>query len=107
MLVVDLNCKDAKGAIVMMFEFGRDWPLWGLVLIVLEMIAFSGSIVWAVHALVAGVSRQHAHVQGVEGSRLVLDQRLATGDIDPDDYLQLRDLMASDAATPVSAGGGR
>ena len=106
MLVVDLNCDDAKGA-SMMHEIGLNWPLWGFLLILLETIAFLGSIVWAVYALVDGVSRQHARGQTVEGSRLDLDQRLATGDIDPDDYLRLRDLMASDTAALVSAGGER
>lgn len=90
----------------MMFEFGRDWPLWGLLLIWLEMIALSESIVWAVYALVAGVSRQHGHDQRVMESLPVLDQPLVRGGDDLKGYLRLRDSMANEA-TSVSGGGGR
>lgn len=84
--------------VVMMFGYGYrgGWPVWEIALMWIVMIAFVGLLAWGIYAL-AGGSRQRSNELG-EGARdpaRILDERLARGEIDTDEYAQLREALAS------------
>lgn len=94
----------------MMFEYGNGWPFWQVALMVVGMIAFWGLLIWGVYAVATGVSRKPADDQldrsrdrGSE-ARHILDQRLAKGEIDTDEYRRVRDLIGEDQRVPVGTG---
>ena len=85
----------------MMFWYGNaGWPFWEVALMWVGMIAFWGLLIWAVYALVTGVTRRPSSGAGGEEHRgddavRILDGRLARGEIDTDEYRRLRDVLAS------------
>ena len=94
----------------MMFGYGGGWPAWELALMWVGMIAFVGVLVWAVCALVVNATRKPGRDRDTQpGSALgILDERLARGEIDAEEYRQLRDLIGSGRNdSPSGAGGAR
>lgn len=85
----------------MMYWYGFGWPwavgMWG------GMVLFWGLIALAIYAVVRLAT--HPAGAGDGHARRVLDERLARGEIDVDEYRRLRDLMSSGGADR-SAGGG-
>jgi putative membrane protein len=97
----------------MMWYSGSGVEWWGWLLMSLGMVAFWGVVIWTVWYFVAGVTRStHKAVRPADG-KAILDERLARGEIDDDEYRRLRDLIrgdevrASDRQTPVAVGGRR
>jgi putative membrane protein len=88
----------------MMFEYGGSWSGWGLALMWLAMVAFWGVIIWAVYLVVAGTSRHRTGGEN-DNPQLILDRRLAKGEIDEDEYRRARDLLDSSRRTLVGGGG--
>ena len=85
---------------MMMFWYGGGWAWWQSGLMWIGMIAFWGLLIWAIYALVAGATRRtglglREREPGDDDARRILDQRLARGEIDTDQYRQLRDALAS------------
>lgn len=72
-----------------------DSPGWGGWLVMsLGMVAFWTLVVVAVVALVRGLSDdRNVHASGAAGARQLLDERLARGEIDAEDYKVRRDLL--------------
>ncbi len=92
----------------MMFWNGGGWPFWEVALMWAGMIAFWGLLIWAVYALITNATRRPDPEHRGEDARRILDERLARGEIDTEDYQRLRDLIASDIHhAPTGAGGGR
>ena len=96
----------------MMFGYGAGWPFWEVALMWVGMIAFWGLLIWAVHALVITATRRPGPRTRDEeqrgGARRILDERLARGEIDTDEYRRLRDVLASgDNRSPAGSGSGR
>ena len=97
----------------MMFWNGGGWPFWEVALMWVGMIAFWGLLIWAVYALITMATRrpgagardeEHAD----DPARRILDERLARGEIDTDEYRRLRDALASgDDRSPAGRGSGR
>ncbi|MHB1486510.1 MAG: SHOCT domain-containing protein [Acidimicrobiales bacterium] len=85
----------------MMFWYGGHWPFWEIGLTWVGMIAFWGLIVWAIYALVTSTTRRPGERQ-VDEARLILDRRLAAGEIDADEYRRLRDLIDHRTQLPAS-----
>ena len=85
----------------MMFWYGNaGWPFWEVALMWVGMIAFWGLLIWAVYVLVTGATRRPNSGAGGEEHRgddalRILDERLARGEIDTDEYRRLRDVLAS------------
>jgi putative membrane protein len=77
------------------------------------MIAFWGLLIWAIYALITSATRRPgAAAPGDEHSgdqaRRILDERLARGEIDTDEYRRLRDALASgDDRSPAGSESGR
>ena len=88
----------------MMFEYGGNWSGWDLALMWLAMVAFWGVIIWAVYLIIAGVSRKRTD-GGIDDSQLILDRRLAKGEIDEDEYRRTRDLLDTSRSALVGGGG--
>jgi putative membrane protein len=79
----------------MMFWYGAHWVFWQAVLMWAGMLVFWGLLIWAVYALITTATRRPpGHDDGGEARR-ILDQRLARGKIDAEEYRRLRDLIAS------------
>ena len=82
----------------MMFWYGGGWGWWQAGLMWLAMIAFWALLAWAIYALVRGVARRPDQT-GPDGqpqasdARRILDERLARGEIDAEEYQRLRDLL--------------
>jgi putative membrane protein len=99
--------------VVMMFGYGAGWPFWEVAVMWAGMIAFWGLLIWAVYALVTTATRRPGpgtRSEEPRGSdaRQILDERLARGEIDTDEYRRLRDVLASgDNRSPAGSGSGR
>jgi putative membrane protein len=85
--------------ITMMFWNGGGWVWWQAGLMWLVMIAFWALVIWAIYALVTHVSRRPDQAgpgdrQSQPGdARRILDERLARGEIDTEEYQRLRDVL--------------
>src|SRR6266699_1848932 len=78
--------------VVMMFWYGNaGWPFWEIALMWVGMIAFWGLLIWAIYALITSATRRPGpqtrggEHRGVD-ARHILDERLARGEIDTDEY---------------------
>ena len=98
----------------MMFWYGNaGWPFWEVALMWVGMIAFWGLLIWAVYALITSATRRTGpQPRGEEhrgdDARRILDERLARGEIDADEYRRLREVLASgDSPSTAGSGSGR
>ena len=93
----------------MMWYSGGGMHWWGWMLGTVGMVAFWGLLIWAVWYFVRGGSRRPDQGKTPTSARQILDERLARGEIDADQYRQLRDLMTAehpanlDGQPPVGA----
>ncbi len=76
----------------MMWYWGNGVQWWGWLLMSIAMVAFWGVIVWAIWYLVSSIGRSPESPRPTEPKR-ILDERLARGEIDADEYARLRDVM--------------
>ena len=95
----------------MMFGYGGGWPFWEVALMWVGMIAFWGLLIWAVYALVTSATRRpgpggQGEEHGGDAQR-ILDERLARGDIDAEEYQRLRGLIADPSRQSHSGAGNR
>jgi putative membrane protein len=97
--------------IAMMFWYGGGWAWWQAGLMWLAMIAFWGVVIWAVYALVTGISRRPdetargGRAQPGEARR-ILDERLARGEIDTEEYQRLRGVLDGGSGRSTAGTGG-
>lgn len=83
----------------MMWYWGGGVHWWGWLLGTIGMIAFWALIIWAVWYFVTGVSRRPSEPgHGPGDAKGILDERLARGEINAEEYRRLRDLMTSSGA---------
>jgi putative membrane protein len=86
--------------VVMMFWSSGGWAWWQAGLMWVGMIAFWGLLIWGIYALVTGATRRagpgagNGEQRGGDARR-ILDERLARGEIDTEEYQRLRDALAS------------
>ena len=85
----------------MMFWYGpAGWAFWQIALMWVFMIAFWGLLIWAVYALITNLTRQSGGGPAGDGARRILDERLARGEIDTDEYRRLRAAMTQEGQHP-------
>lgn len=81
----------------MMFGYGGGWPAWGIAVMWIGMLAFVAVLIWA-YALITCTTRRPGrapdHPQPGSAAR-ILDERLARGEIDAEEYRRLRELIGS------------
>jgi putative membrane protein len=82
--------------VMMMFWYGGHWAWWQGGLMWLGMIVFWGLLIWAAYAVITNLVRKPGPSARGDDARRILDQRLATGEISPEEYQRLRDLIGSD-----------
>jgi putative membrane protein len=97
--------------ITMMFWYGGGWAWWQAGLMWLAMIAFWALLIWAVYALVTGATRRDQPAQGGPplggDARRILDERLARGEIDAEEYRRLRDILGGGGRDTAGSGSAR
>ena len=97
----------------MMFWNGGGWAWWQAGLMWLAMIAFWALLIWAIYALVTGITRRPDQTeQGGQpqpgDARRILDERLARGEIDSEEYQRLRDALdGGSGRSPAGSGSTR
>lgn len=91
----------------MMFWYGNGWAWWQAGLMWVVMIAFWGALIWAAYAVITNLTRKPGTPDSGSDARSILDQRLARGEISPEEYQRLRDLIGTDAPHEASAAGSR
>ena len=99
----------------MMWYWGDGVHWWGWLLGFAGMIAFWGLIIWAVWYFVTGVRDRTPEQPRQEpgDAKRILDERLARGEIDPDEYRRLLAVMrgeqapGADGRPPVGTAGQR
>jgi putative membrane protein len=79
-------------------------PWWGWLLGCIGMIVFWGLIIWGIWYVVTRALPSHEPAPRGLDARAILDERLARGEIDTDEYTRLR---AAITASDVHAGNGR
>jgi putative membrane protein len=81
----------------MMIWFGSHWAFWQSGLMWVAMLAFWVLVIWVGYSFVtSGPPRTRNRDDGAD-ARHILDQRLARGEIDAEEYRRLRDLIDSGA----------
>ena len=99
----------------MMFWYGHaGWAFWQIALMWALMIAFWGLLIWAVYALITNVIRKSGRGPAGDGAgpagdraQRILDERLARGEMDTDEYRRLHDAMTEEGSrgkTPAGSG---
>ncbi len=78
----------------MMHWYGTGWSWWAATLMWVGMIAFWALIIGLVFALATGGSRGREG-EPTDRARRILDERLARGAIDSEEYRRLRDVMTT------------
>jgi putative membrane protein len=97
---------------IMMMIWNSGWAWWQASLMWLAMIAFWALLIWLIYALVTGVTgrgRQPERDEERHGddARRILDERLARGEIDIEEYQRLRDVIEGRAGSRTGAGSGQ
>lgn len=103
----------------MMWYWGGGVHWWGWLLGVLAMVSFWAVLLWAVWYFVTALRRPpEERPPRSRDAKQILDERLARGELDPEEYRQLRDLLQGDVGRaepsqgaeeehPVGTGAGR
>jgi putative membrane protein len=80
----------------MMVWFGSHWAFWQSGLMSIAILVFWLVVVWVVYTFAtSGPPRTRSRDDGTN-ARQILDQRLARGEIDAEEYRRLRDLLDPD-----------
>jgi len=91
--------------VAMMFWYGSHWAFWQAGLMWAGMIVFLGLLIWGIYTLVSNANRRPGGGAQAGDARGILDERLARGEIDAEEYRRRRELLSSDSSsTPVSSG---
>jgi uncharacterized membrane protein len=69
---------------------GSGWPFWEVALMWAGAAVVVCALIWVAYALTAGDQRRPARERRWHAPREILDERLASGDIDGAEYKRLR-----------------
>ena len=91
----------------MMMWNGGGWAWWQVLLMWIGMIAFWALVIWAIWALVVAATRRPEDERRHHSALQILDERLARGEIDTEEYRRRREAIEpSGQQTPVEVGDG-
>ena len=73
------------------------------------MLAFLAFLIWAAYALITSTTRRPGRDPDPQpgNAARILDERLARGEIDAEEYRRLRDLLAPGSQASRGSGSGR
>ena len=95
----------------MMFWDAGGWAWWQAGLMWFALLVFLALLIWVVYALVTGIigkPGQAGRDTPQPGSaRRILDERLARGEIQPEEYRRLREALDGTPDRPAGTGTGR
>lgn len=91
----------------MMFWNGSQWAFWQVALMWIAMIAFWALLVWLVYYLVTGAIRDSRRGDEAGSAKRILDERLARGEIDVEEYGRLRAAMTANHRATAHVGSGQ
>lgn len=92
----------------MMSYWSDGTPWWGWVLMCVGLLAFSAVVIGAIWYAVSTATRREPPERD-RSPKQILDERLARGDIDADEYAKRREALRGDTArdqTPATRGAG-
>ncbi len=87
--------------------YNGSWSGWGVAGMTFGTVIFWALIIWAMYVLVTGASRRHVADHHGDSAGRILDERLARGDIDADEYQRLTDVLAARTSHDLSDAGSR
>ncbi len=73
---------------------GAHWVFWQAALMWVGILVFWALVIWAIYALVTSMNRRPGGSGNGEDPRRILDERLARGEIQPEEYQRLRALLS-------------
>jgi putative membrane protein len=79
---------------MMLWDDGH-WSGWDIALMWMAMIVFWGLLIGGVYAIVRAGRGRASHDHPHDNAHHHLDERLARGEIDPDEYRHLLDVLAA------------
>jgi putative membrane protein len=88
----------------MMFWNGGQWAFWQVGLMWVGMIAFWGLIVWAVYYFISTSTRAAQPPATSDSAQRILDERLARGEVDAEQYRQLLDTLSGGSSQRAGVG---
>ena len=89
----------------MMFWYGSHWAFWQAGVMWTGMIAFWGLLSWVTYVMIRSANRRPGSNKHAGEARRILDERLARGQIDAEEYRRFRDMISSDSpGANVSSG---
>ncbi len=88
----------------MMFWYGGHWGWWQSALSLLAMLGFWGLVAWGVYAVARGPHRTPPP-NDRQDALGILDERLARGEIDQEQYREMRELMRTGRGTAAAGWG--
>jgi putative membrane protein len=101
----------------MMFWYGSHWVFWQAALMWIGMIIFWGLLVWGIYALFTSSRRSGSGGDRGGGpggaghqpdsAQRILDERLARGEIDADEYRRLRELIRTGGEREAAGSGAK
>ncbi len=91
----------------MMFWYGSNLAFWQVALMWAGMIAFWVFVIWLVYYFVISAIRDSRGHDHGDPAKRILDQRLAKGEIDVEEYQRLREAISGGDRTSMGAGAGR
>lgn len=89
-----------------MMYYGGGLSWWAATIMWVGMLAFWALIIWAVYFMLVGVTRRDVS-ESPNRARRILDERLARGEIDTEEYRHLLDVLTSSKHSTSSVGGSR
>jgi putative membrane protein len=93
--------------VTMMFWYGEHWAWWQGGLMWVGMLVFWGLLIWGAYVLITSLTRKPGPSDSGGDARQILDQRLARGEISPEEYQRLRDLIGTGTGHAASGAGNR
>lgn len=89
----------------MMFWYGAHWAFWQAGLMWAGMLVFWGLLIGGAYILITAAIRRPDRDDRDGGARSILDDRLARGEIDAEEYERLRELITDrDHQPPARVG---
>jgi len=89
----------------MMFWYGGHWAFWQAGVMWAGMTVFWGLLIWGTYVMIRSANRRPGSNEHADDARRILDERLARGEIDAEEYRRLRDMISSDSpGANVSSG---
>jgi len=89
----------------MMWYWSSGLHWWGWLFGVAVTVAFWVALLWGIWYVVSTVSRRAGEPARPDNAKAILNERLARGEITPEEYQRMRDLMRHDGPSVGSAPG--